>query len=75
MNKRKSYILLAVASGFTGIGMMLGYSLGDSASNTPLWLGALLLLLGAVLLGMAISSVENKAPQKIDESQENTPKD
>ena len=56
MNKAKMYIWLAAASGFTGIGMLLGYTLGNATENTPLWVGAMLIILGAVLAGMAISS-------------------
>ena len=56
MEKRKLFKYLAAASGYTGLGLILGYVLSDQATNTPLWIGVVLTLLGAILLGMFISS-------------------
>lgn len=56
MTKRRLFIWVAAAGGYIGFGMILGYLLSDQANNTPLWVGGILLLLGAVLLGMFISS-------------------
>ena len=56
MNKAKLFLSLAAASGFTGLGMVLGYTLGEGIKNTPLWVGGLLIFLGAVMLGMFISA-------------------
>lgn len=56
MAKRKLFLYLASAGGYIGIGMLLGYALGDHTTNTGLWLGILLVILGAVLLGMFISA-------------------
>lgn len=56
MNKVKIYTNLAGIAGLIGIGMMLGHSLSQGTSNTPLWIGGILILLSAVLIGMSISS-------------------
>lgn len=64
MAKRRLFMYLAAASGYTGIGLMLGYVLSDQATNTPLWVGVALTLLGAILLGMFISAREDKPSVK-----------
>jgi drug/metabolite transporter (DMT)-like permease len=56
MSKRKLFLSLASAGGYIGLGMLLGYVFSDRTTNTSLWVGILLVLLGAVLLGMYISS-------------------
>lgn len=56
MKKNKLYSALSAATSFVGIGMLLGYSLSNGTSKTPLWVGGFLILLGAVTLGMTISS-------------------
>ncbi len=56
MKKGRLFKYLAAASGYTGIGLLLGYMLSDKLNDNPLWFGAPLLLLGAILLGMSISS-------------------
>ncbi len=56
MNKKKLYSVLSAAASFVGVGMLLGYSLANGTSKNPLWFGGLLILLGAVTLGMTISS-------------------
>jgi hypothetical protein len=58
MAKRRLFKYLAAASGYTGLGLILGYVLSDQATNTPLWIGVVLAFLGAVLIGMFISSTE-----------------
>lgn len=63
MSRRKVFIWLAAASGYTGIGMLLGYSFSDKTSNTAMWLGLLLILLAAIVLGMYISARAEK-PQE-----------
>jgi drug/metabolite transporter (DMT)-like permease len=73
MNRRSLFTWLAAASGYTGIGMLLGYSFGDKANNTPLWLGALLVLLGALLLGMYVSSREGSPSDKARPKQAGDP--
>lgn len=54
MNKLNIYRWLAVISLFIGVGMVLGYSLGKNGSNSPMWIGGILVFLGAVLFGMAV---------------------
>lgn len=56
MNKKKLYSVLSAATSLIGIGMLLGYSLANGTSKNPLWIGGLLILLGAITLGMTISS-------------------
>jgi len=56
MNKKKLYSVLSAATSLIGIGMLLGYSLANGTSKNPLWIGGLLIFLGAVTLGMTISS-------------------
>lgn len=58
MNKKKLFSLLSAITSLVGIGMLLGYSLANGTSKTPLWVGGLLIFLGAVTLGMTISSRE-----------------
>ncbi|MGI9027894.1 MAG: hypothetical protein ACR2FM_03605 [Candidatus Saccharimonadales bacterium] len=70
MNNKRLYSALSAATSLIGIGMLLGYSLANGTSKTPLWIGGLLILLGAVTLGMTISSrsvtdiVENTKKKK-----------
>jgi Na+-driven multidrug efflux pump len=61
MSKRRLFIFLASAAGYIGIGLLLGYVLSDQTTNTPLWLGIVLTLAGAILLGMFISAREDRA--------------
>jgi peptidoglycan/LPS O-acetylase OafA/YrhL len=56
MAKRRVFLNLAAAAGYIGLGMLLGYTFSDKTTNTGLWLGSLLVVLGAVLLGMYISA-------------------
>lgn len=62
MGRRRLFIYLAAAAGYIGIGMLLGFALGDQMNNTPLWIGIILVLAGAVLLGMSISARETAVP-------------
>lgn len=56
MARRRLFLDLAAAAGYTGVGMLLGYVFSNTTTNTALWVGILLVLLGAVLLGMFISA-------------------
>lgn len=56
MKKKKLYSVLSAATSLVGVGMLLGYSLANGTSKTPLWVGGILILAGAVTLGMTISS-------------------
>jgi F0F1-type ATP synthase assembly protein I len=62
MARRKLFRYLAAAAGYIGIGLILGYVLSDQTTNTPLWVGIVLTLLGAILLGMFISARDDSAP-------------
>lgn len=68
MAKRRLFKYLAAASGYTGLGLILGYVLSDQATNTPLWIGVVLAFLGAVLIGMFISSTEAAVPSPTADS-------
>ncbi len=56
MTRKNIYTWVAAGAGLIGIGIILGYGLGNKTSNTALWIGGILVLLGAVMLGMAISA-------------------
>lgn len=56
MNMFKLYISMAQLSGYIGLGVVLGAMLGDTSSNTPFWVGGILVFTGAILLGMSITS-------------------
>lgn len=56
MNASKLYLVLSQVAGLVGIGMMLGANLSGGTSNTPYWIGGILIFGAAVLLGMFISS-------------------
>jgi hypothetical protein len=58
MKKKKLYSVLSAATSLVGIGMLLGYSLANGTSKNPLWIGGVLILLGAITFGMTISSRE-----------------
>jgi peptidoglycan/LPS O-acetylase OafA/YrhL len=60
MHKRQLFMWLAAASGYIGLGMVLAYTMTDKTTNTPAWIGGVLVLLGSVLLGMFISSQSEK---------------
>jgi drug/metabolite transporter (DMT)-like permease len=62
MARRRLFRYLAAAAGYIGIGLILGYALSDQATNTPLWIGVVLTLLGAILMGMFISARDDTAP-------------
>lgn len=60
MNKKKLYSLVSGAITLVGIGMLLGYSLAKGTSKNPLWIGGILIVVGAVILGMSISARQTK---------------
>lgn len=56
MARRRLFLYLAAAAGYIGIGMIFGYLIGKGTANTPLWIGSILIVIGAILLGMGISA-------------------
>ena len=69
MNLKKLYQYLAAASGLIGLGMLLGHGIGNGTSTTPQWVGGILILLAAVLVGMSISTGKPAKQDKLtDES-------
>jgi len=62
MDKKKFYKNTAYVSALVGVGMILGHNLSNGATNNGLWVGGILILLGAVMFGMSVSS-----PQKSNE--------
>lgn len=75
MVKRKLFLYLAAASGYVGIGMLLGYSLSDKATNTALWLGIVLVILCSILIGMYISAREPLRGDNSTTANDTTPPD
>lgn len=69
MNKVNIYRWLAVTALFIGAGMVLGYSLGKNGSNSPMWIGSILVFFGAVLFGMAVG-VDSSGRSKSKESKD-----
>ena len=64
MSKKKVFAILAMISESVGVGMIFGYLVGEGSNNTALWIGGILVFLGAIALGMSISSVREPAPAK-----------
>ncbi len=74
MNKVNIYRWLAVVALFIGAGMVLGYSLGKNGSNSPMWIGGILIFFGAILFGMAVgtdSTSRSKTKDKSDQDKYN----
>ena len=67
MNQSKMFMILAQISGLVGLGMLAGASLANGSSSTPQWIGGILILGAAVLLGMAISSRSSSKKATDDE--------
>jgi len=64
MKLNKLYRILSSVTSLIGLGMLLGQSLGNSTSSTPLWVGGILIIVAAVLLGMSISTPKPKEPEE-----------
>lgn len=60
MEKKKLFKTTSFIAALVGVGMILGHNLSTGTSNNGLWVGGLLVLLAAVLFGMAISSPTKK---------------
>jgi drug/metabolite transporter (DMT)-like permease len=56
MTRKILYTWASAITGLIGVGMLLGYGLGNRTSNTALWIGGILVIVGAILVGMAISA-------------------
>ena len=56
MEKPRLYKLLTLATGFIGLGMLLGNAIGNGTSSLPTWIGGLLILGAAVLFGMSVAA-------------------
>jgi len=65
MSKKKVFSILAMISESVGIGMIFGYLVGEGTNNTALWVGGILVFLGAIALGMSISSVREPAAKDL----------
>lgn len=68
MQKRQLFLWVAALGFYTGLGMVLGFVLSDQAQTAPAYIGALLILLGAILLGMYISSTREPRPEDTSSS-------
>ena len=71
MNTVKLYRYLASVAGLIGVGMILGYSLGQGTTNTPVWIGGILILLAAVVLGMSLSTNKPRTPSSTQDDLNN----
>lgn len=63
MKSAKLFLQLAQLSGYLGFGMVVGANLSEGTSSTPLWIGGILIVLGAILLGMHISARQFTEPE------------
>lgn len=75
MTQRRLFFWLSAAAGYIGLGMLLGYAFSDQTKNTSLWLGIVLVLASALLLGMFISArrdrgtaAQTAAPESVEHS-------
>lgn len=66
MDTLKLYVSLSQLGLYTGVGALLGAILGGGDSNTPYWIGAIMIIVGAVFLGMSIATKRDQ-PTKHDE--------
>ncbi len=73
MNTIKLYKWSAVVALSVGLGMILGYYMGREGSNTPAWIGGVLIFLGAIAMGMSISTRSQKNSFKSSRSREEEP--
>ena len=62
MSNVKLFAWLAVVAESVGFGMVFGYLIGNGDNKAALWISGILIFLGAVALGMSIStrSVEKR---------------
>lgn len=68
MKKVTIYNWLATVAVSVGAGVLLGNSLYKEGSNTPLWVGGILVFLAAIIFGMAVGmNSESKTHVKLDE--------
>ena len=64
MSKKKVFAGVAAVAEFVGIGMIFGYLLGEGTNNVAVWVGGILVFLGAIALGMAISAQDDLSAGK-----------
>lgn len=56
MKKSSLYNWLATVALCVGAGVLLGNTLYKEGSNTPLWVGGILVFFGAIIFGMAVGT-------------------
>lgn len=56
MSNMKLYVFLAQLTGYLGIGVILGYILGEGSSRTAIWVAGLLVFVSAIFIGMSLAS-------------------
>ena len=67
MENMKLYVFLAQLCGYLGLGVILGYILGEGSSRTAVWVAGLLIFISAIFIGMSLASRSEKPkPQKVD---------
>ena len=72
MEKAKLYLWLTATAGYLGFGMVFGHSIGNSTTDTELWVGGILIFLAAVTFGMYVSTKAAKPgsrPEKKPETE------
>lgn len=71
MSRKQLYKTLATVSGLVGVGMIIGHSLSSGTATTAIWLGGILILAAALLLGMSISLSETHVRPKTSDRDDN----
>lgn len=72
MDNMKLYVFLAQLCGYLGLGVILGYILGEGSSRTAIWVAGLLIFVSAIFIGMGLATKQDRP--KIEESEKNTTK-
>lgn len=74
MNNIKLYVFLSQLCGYLGIGVILGYILGEGSSRTAVWVAGILIFVAAVFIGMSIATPKPEDNEKTAEEKSSTNK-
>lgn len=64
MNNLKLYVFLAQLCGYLGVGVILGYILGEGSSRTAIWVSGILIFVSAIFIGMSLASRQSTEEDK-----------
>lgn len=64
MNNLRLYVFLAQLCGYLGIGVILGYILGEGSSRTAIWVAGLLIFVSAIFIGMGLATKQEKPAEE-----------